>query len=246
MLERLASPFAPLLLAAAQGDLSTVPAPQWHDAAAVTVVVACSGYPAAARTGDVIAGIDAAEMLGTHVIHAGTARRTEDGALLSSGGRVLSVVASGADLEEARVLALAGAEAIALEGCQHRHDIARTAARDARDALSASSAHAQSRRAPGRPPSTRRSPRMSTTTASPLIEAPDLPGWDHVVSGKVRELYVPAGTDPSAATEVLVVATDRISAYDHSLRPGIPDKGRVLTAISTFWFEQLADIVPTM
>ncbi|MGO2313940.1 phosphoribosylaminoimidazolesuccinocarboxamide synthase [Brachybacterium tyrofermentans] len=85
---------------------------------------------------------------------------------------------------------------------------------------------------------------MSTTTASPLIEAPDLPGWDHVVSGKVRELYVPAGTDPSAATEVLVVATDRISAYDHSLRPGIPDKGRVLTAISTFWFEQLADIVP--
>ncbi|GAA1316754.1 phosphoribosylaminoimidazolesuccinocarboxamide synthase [Brachybacterium tyrofermentans] len=85
---------------------------------------------------------------------------------------------------------------------------------------------------------------MSTTTATPLIEAPDLPGWDHVVSGKVRELYVPAGTDPSAAAEVLVVATDRISAYDHSLQPGIPDKGRVLTAISTFWFEQLADIVP--
>ena len=85
---------------------------------------------------------------------------------------------------------------------------------------------------------------MSTTTASPLTEAPDLPGWDHVVSGKVRELYVPAGTDPSAAAEVLVVATDRISAYDHSLQPGIPDKGRVLTAISTFWFEQLADIVP--
>lgn len=140
VLERLASPFAPLLLAAAQGDLSTAPAPQWHDAAAVTVVVACSGYPAAARTGDVIAGIEAAEMLGTHVIHAGTVRRTEDGALLSSGGRVLSVVASGADLEEARVLALAGAEAIALDGCQHRHDIARTAARDARDALSASSA----------------------------------------------------------------------------------------------------------
>lgn len=85
---------------------------------------------------------------------------------------------------------------------------------------------------------------MSTTTSTPLIEAPDLPGWDHAVSGKVRELYVPAGTDPSAAAEVLVVATDRISAYDHSLQPGIPDKGRVLTAISRFWFEQLADIVP--
>lgn len=84
---------------------------------------------------------------------------------------------------------------------------------------------------------------MSTTTA-PLTEAPQLPGWDHIVSGKVRELYVPAGTDPASATEVLVVATDRISAYDHSLQPGIPDKGRLLTGISLFWFEQLADLVP--
>ena len=76
-----------------------------------------------------------------------------------------------------------------------------------------------------------------------LLEAPALPGWDHVFSGKVRELYVPAGSDPATADEVLVVATDRISAYDHSLQPGIPDKGRILTAISLFWFEQLADIV---
>lgn len=83
-----------------------------------------------------------------------------------------------------------------------------------------------------------------STPAGPLTEAPDLEGWDHVVSGKVRELYVPAGTDPQAAQEVLVVATDRISAYDHSLQPGIPDKGRLLTGISVFWFEQLADLVP--
>jgi phosphoribosylaminoimidazole-succinocarboxamide synthase len=85
---------------------------------------------------------------------------------------------------------------------------------------------------------------MSSTTTTPLIEAPELPGWDHVVSGKVRELYVPEGTDPAGAEEVLVVATDRISAYDHSLQPGIPDKGRLLTGISMFWFEQLADLVP--
>ncbi|WP_394215345.1 phosphoribosylaminoimidazolesuccinocarboxamide synthase [Brachybacterium vulturis] len=84
---------------------------------------------------------------------------------------------------------------------------------------------------------------MSTSTA-PLIEAPQLEGWDHIVSGKVRELYVPAGVEPSAAEEVLVVATDRISAYDHSLQPGIPDKGRLLTGISLFWFAQLAEIVP--
>lgn len=77
-----------------------------------------------------------------------------------------------------------------------------------------------------------------------LTEAPDLPGWERVVTGKVRELYVPTGSDVACAEEVLVVATDRISAYDAALSPGIPDKGRILTAISLFWFEQLADVVP--
>ncbi|PZP17541.1 MAG: phosphoribosylaminoimidazolesuccinocarboxamide synthase [Brachybacterium faecium] len=81
-------------------------------------------------------------------------------------------------------------------------------------------------------------------SAETLLTAPVLPGWDHAVGGKVRELYVPAGTDPAEATEVLMVATDRISAYDHALQPGIPDKGRILTAISLFWFEQLADLAP--
>ncbi|MCT1776090.1 phosphoribosylaminoimidazolesuccinocarboxamide synthase [Brachybacterium sp. p3-SID957] len=86
---------------------------------------------------------------------------------------------------------------------------------------------------------------MSTPpTDQPLLTAPVLSGWDHAVGGKVRELYVPAGTDPAEATEVLMVATDRISAYDHALQPGIPDKGRILTAISLFWFEQLEDLVP--
>lgn len=81
-------------------------------------------------------------------------------------------------------------------------------------------------------------------TTAPLTTAPELPGWDLAVSGKVRELYVPSGADVTTAQEVLVVATDRISAYDHSLQPGIPDKGRILTAMSLFWFDQLADIVP--
>lgn len=82
------------------------------------------------------------------------------------------------------------------------------------------------------------------STPDVMTEAPDLPGWDRAVSGKVRELYVPAGEDPATARQVLMVATDRISAYDHALSPGIPDKGRVLTAMSLFWFDQLADIVP--
>jgi phosphoribosylaminoimidazole-succinocarboxamide synthase len=70
----------------------------------------------------------------------------------------------------------------------------------------------------------------------------DLPGWRHVYSGKVRDLYVPA--DP-AVTErfgqdcVLVVASDRISAFDHVLASEIPDKGRILTQLSLWWFDQL-------
>ena len=73
-------------------------------------------------------------------------------------------------------------------------------------------------------------------------EALDLPGWTHVYSGKVRDLYVPADeaiTEKIGQECVLVVASDRISAYDHVLSSEIPDKGRVLTQLSLWWFEQL-------
>ncbi|MCL1871110.1 MAG: phosphoribosylaminoimidazolesuccinocarboxamide synthase [Promicromonosporaceae bacterium] len=76
----------------------------------------------------------------------------------------------------------------------------------------------------------------------------DLPGWRHVYSGKVRDLYEPdlpalGGAHPLGDV-VLVVASDRVSAFDHVLRPGIPDKGVVLTQLSLWWFDQLADLVP--
>ncbi len=67
-----------------------------------------------------------------------------------------------------------------------------------------------------------------------------LPGYTHVYSGKVRELFVPDGREDV----VLIVASDRISAYDYVLASTIPDKGRVLTALSVWWFERLADLVP--
>ena len=73
--------------------------------------------------------------------------------------------------------------------------------------------------------------------------APQLPGWRHVYSGKVRDLYEP--TSPHRDGDVvLVVASDRISAYDHILPTEIPGKGTVLTQLSLWWFEQLASIVP--
>lgn len=83
---------------------------------------------------------------------------------------------------------------------------------------------------------------MNTNVNGALTEAPTLEGWDHVLSGKVRELYVPRGSTLADANEVLVVATDRISAFDYSLTPGIPDKGRILTAMSLLWFDHLKDV----
>ncbi|WP_394215344.1 phosphoribosylamine--glycine ligase [Brachybacterium vulturis] len=136
VLERLTSPFAPLLLAAARGELAEETELSWSEDAAVTVVLACAGYPAATRSGDPITGIEACEDLGAHVIHAGTA--AADGALVSAGGRVLSVVATGADLEQARSRALAATEEIVLEGSHHRTDIARRAAAAAHTAPAAS------------------------------------------------------------------------------------------------------------
>ncbi|WP_066587253.1 phosphoribosylaminoimidazolesuccinocarboxamide synthase [Cellulomonas timonensis] len=78
----------------------------------------------------------------------------------------------------------------------------------------------------------------------------DLPGWTHTYSGKVRDLFTPDASDAGRALVaehgdvVLVVASDRVSAYDHVLSPGIPDKGVVLTQLSLWWFDQLADLVP--
>ncbi|WAP52331.1 phosphoribosylaminoimidazolesuccinocarboxamide synthase [Arthrobacter sp. ATA002] len=72
------------------------------------------------------------------------------------------------------------------------------------------------------------------------MSAPELAGWTHVYSGKVRDLYVPADSSaPGAKDRVLVVASDRISAFDHVLASEIPDKGRILTQLSLWWFEQL-------
>jgi phosphoribosylaminoimidazole-succinocarboxamide synthase len=66
----------------------------------------------------------------------------------------------------------------------------------------------------------------------------DLAGWRHVYSGKVRDLYEPA--DPSIVGRMLVVASDRVSAFDHVLSPGIPGKGELLTTLSLWWFDRLA------
>jgi len=69
--------------------------------------------------------------------------------------------------------------------------------------------------------------------------AQTIPGWRHIYSGKVRDLYA---SDDAADTRILVVASDRVSAFDVVLSPGIPHKGALLTRLSRWWFSQLSDV----
>jgi phosphoribosylamine--glycine ligase len=121
VLALLATPLAGLLHAAAVGRLAGQPPLRWHPGSAVTVVMAAANYPGTPKVGDVITG---AEVPG--VIHAGTARRA-DGALVSSGGRVLSCTGVGPTLAAARDAAYALVNGVTLDGAQHRTDIAAAA-----------------------------------------------------------------------------------------------------------------------
>jgi phosphoribosylamine--glycine ligase/phosphoribosylaminoimidazole synthetase len=95
---------------------------RWRDEASCTVVLAARGYPAKPVTGDKIEGLDrAAAHRDVFIYHAGTAEA--DGAIVTSGGRVLNVTATGRDMEEARERAYAAAREIRFEGCQFRRDI---------------------------------------------------------------------------------------------------------------------------
>jgi phosphoribosylamine--glycine ligase len=128
VLARLRSPLGALLLAAATGSLAELEPLAWTPDAAVTVVVASAGYPAAPQVGDVIDGLDeAAAVRGASVLHAGTAT-DEQGRVISAGGRVLSVVGTGPDLAAARDAAYTAVALVQLAGGQHRRDIARAAA----------------------------------------------------------------------------------------------------------------------
>jgi phosphoribosylamine--glycine ligase len=223
VLARLRTPLGGLLLSAAQGTLSDHPALEWDPRPAVTVVLAAADYPNAPQTGDPIAGLEEALALpDVDVLHAGTTKDA-DGQFVTSGGRVLSVVALGNDLAAARARAYEAAGYISWDGVQHRTDIALKAERGQITVPGAS----------------------ATTEPAPAdASAPTVPGWVHAYSGKVRDLYIREGEQSlELATEVLMVASDRISAYDWVLPTEIPDKGKVLTGLSLWWFDQLADLV---
>ena len=127
VLARLTSSLPELLHAAATGRLAEAPEPVWSEQCAVDVVIAAPGYPGTVTTGGAVTGIEAAEELDdVHVLHAGTGT-TERGELVATGGRVLSVVAMGATVEDARARAYEAVKRIGLEGAQYRTDIAQAA-----------------------------------------------------------------------------------------------------------------------
>jgi phosphoribosylamine--glycine ligase len=122
VLALLDTPLGQLLRAAATGQLADQPQLRWRDGYAATVVVAAENYPGRPRVGDVVVGAEA-----DGVLHAGTARR-DDGAIVSSGGRVLSVIGTGPDLVAAREAAYTLMKSIRLPGSHFRGDIGLAAA----------------------------------------------------------------------------------------------------------------------
>ncbi len=123
VLPRLVTPLSGLLLAAATGALTGLPHPEFSDDACVTVVLASEGYPEAPVTGRPILGLEAAAAVpGVSILHAATTRDGDH--LVATGGRVLSVVATGSDFSEARARVYEALNAITLEGSHFRTDIA--------------------------------------------------------------------------------------------------------------------------
>lgn len=125
LLMRMKSDIVPVLLAVANGDLAGLEL-EWHDKAAVCVVMAAEGYPGDYRKGDAIEGLEkAAELDDLYVFHAGTA--APDGRCVTNGGRVLGVTALGDTVKDAIEGAYRGVACITWPGVQYRSDIGRKA-----------------------------------------------------------------------------------------------------------------------
>ena len=216
VLERLATPLGQLLMDCAAGTLGQRlqregTELEWRDGYAADVVLAAQNYPDSPRKGDPISGLqEAAELEGVAVLHAGTARAADP----TDPDAGPLVTAGG------RVLAVVGTGSTLEEAVQRAYAGV--------EKISWEGAQ-------------HRSDIAREALAGQIKVAPQLPGWVHLSSGKVRELYAPApGFAWDGEDVMLMVATDRISAYDFALSPGIPEKGRILTQMSLWWFEQLA------
>jgi phosphoribosylamine--glycine ligase len=125
LLARLKSDLVPVLLACARGDLAGIPL-EWHDKAAVCVVMASGGYPGDFAKGHVLYGLEAAAKIDDLIVfHAGTAAR--EGKVVNAGGRVLGVTGLGETVAAAIARAYQGVRVISWEGAHYRTDIGKKA-----------------------------------------------------------------------------------------------------------------------
>ncbi len=219
VLPRLITPLSGLLFAAATGQLAGLPRPEFSEEVAVAVVLASEGYPENPIVGRPITGLDAVS--GVTIDHAATA--LVDGVFVATGGRVLSVVATGADFAAARER-------------RTRPSTASTS-RAASTGATSQSVFSDGPIAPSGPQHDRPGGHLPQSAAA-MTASLDTSGWRHVYSGKVRDLY----EHDELPGRLLVVASDRVSAFDHVLEPGIPGKGELLTRLSLWWFGQLDGI----
>ena len=127
ILPRLKSDLLPLLEATIDGKLSSAHI-EWDERPSVTVVMTSRGYPDKYETGKPISGLESAALESVHVFHAGT--RRENGAVVTSGGRVLAVTALGETIAAARAKAYEAVGKIHFEGSHYRRDIAQSAVED--------------------------------------------------------------------------------------------------------------------
>jgi phosphoribosylamine--glycine ligase len=130
VLPRLGGDLLRFCLAAAEGNVLREPPPSFGAEAACGVVMASAGYPGAFEKGKAISGLDRLDE-DILVFHAGTARSGSGDEVVTSGGRVLTVVGLGKTVAEARTRAYANVEMIHFEGAHFRHDIGITATREA-------------------------------------------------------------------------------------------------------------------
>ena len=247
VLARLKTPLGGLLMAAAKGELDKVQPLRWSKETAVAVVVAAENYPDTPRTGDRIRGLKKVESDRgcPRDPRRHQARRRRQGRVRRRTGPRRGGARHGPRRGPGTGVRRRRAGPPGRQPVPHRHRRQGGPRRD-------QSAHARRPRRHESEGLSMTTPESSTPEATdPAPSAPkggldtatlDLPGWRHIYSGKVRDLYVPADesiTERIGQECVLVVASDRISAYDHVLASEIPDKGRILTQLSLWWFEQL-------
>lgn len=221
ILPLLDTPLTEVLYAAATGTLAELPPLQWSEKVGVGVVMAAPGYPGKVTTGTVVSGVDVADAREDVQVMIAGARGVYPAGLETSGGRVFTVCAQGEDLAAARELAYSAVADIHFEGAQYRTDIA----------LKAANQEISVPESAGGCDCDKKSTKVRAWS-HPVVE---IPGWTHFSQGKVRDLYVNNEDD----SLLLVVASDRISAYDFVLETPIPDKGKILTQLSAWWFAQL-------